>query len=160
VKIADVLPVELKTLSAAQDSRITADLLEAFGDPLFDEANVMADEIREFGVSYPATARAVLHLYMAYRAERESVQNLATQVVTSGAEVDRPHATGFPTEEVSDLLQRHLNYFAELEEGAEALARDAKIGSDSLFTDLAAYLERVKGIQVRIEQAGTMRSAL
>src|SRR5258708_25274843 len=67
VKLADVLPVDLKTLSAAQDSRVISDLLEAFGDPLFDETHVMAGDVRELAASYPGAARAVLHLYEAYR---------------------------------------------------------------------------------------------
>src|SRR5258707_3729989 len=59
VKLAEVLPVELKTLSAAQDGRVVADLLEAFGDPLFDESPVVAGELREVAVGYTTVARAL-----------------------------------------------------------------------------------------------------
>jgi predicted transcriptional regulator/transcriptional regulator with XRE-family HTH domain len=160
VKLADVLPVELKTLSAAQDGRVVADLLEAFGDSLFEDSVVVAAEVREIGVSYPSLARAVLQLYDAYRATRESAQSLAAQVLSQGGDIDRAHRSGFPTEEVSDLLQQHLNYFPELEEGAEELTRSAQLEGDSLFTGLAAYLQRKTGVEVRIEHAGRMRSAL
>jgi predicted transcriptional regulator len=77
-----------------------------------------------------------------------------------GGDVDALHQSRFPPEEVSDLLQRHLNYFPELEEGAEALTRSAGLDGDALFTGLAAHLQRVTGVEVRIEQTARMQSAL
>src|SRR5262245_40626978 len=91
VKLTEVLPVELKTLSTAQDGRVIADLLEAFGDPLFDDANVLASEVRDIAVSYPTVARAVLQMYEGYRAARESIQNLAAQVASDGGDVNLEH---------------------------------------------------------------------
>src|SRR5437016_8917401 len=58
LKLADVLPVDLKALSGAHDTQIIADLLEAFGDPLFDESPLVASEVREIAANYPAAARA------------------------------------------------------------------------------------------------------
>lgn len=159
LKLAEVVPVDLTTLSAAQGTRVEADLLEAFGDPLFDESSVMAGDVREIASNYPAAARAVLQLYEAYRASRQSVQDLAGQVASSGGDVDPAHRSRFPTEEVSDLVQQHLNYFPELEEGAEALIGGVELDRDALFSTLVAHL-RTHGIEVRIENTGPMRSAL
>src|SRR6185503_16575365 len=60
-----------------------------------------------------------------------------------------------------DLVQRHLNYFPDLERGAEALADDAHLGDpDTTFVNLSAYLQRRHGVVVRIETIGTMQGAL
>ncbi|MSO57033.1 MAG: XRE family transcriptional regulator [Acidobacteria bacterium] len=160
VELARVLPIDLKALSAAQDGRLEADLLEAFGDPLFEDAPVMAGEVRELATTYSNAARAILQLYEAYRAARESTQNLADQMVSQGGGVESVQPYRFPTEEVSDLLQLNLNYFPELEDGAESLVRETQLTGDSLFTGLAAYLQRTRGIEVRIQQTAPMQSAL
>jgi len=159
LKLTEVVPVDLKTLSAAQDTRITADLLEAFGDPLFDNASVIAGDIREIATNYPGAARAILQLYEAYRASRESVQDLAGQVASAPGDVDVAHRTRMPSEEVNDLIQQHMNYFPELEEGAEALMRGVELEREGLFSVLVAHL-KTHDVEVRIEQAAPMRSAL
>jgi transcriptional regulator with XRE-family HTH domain len=160
IKLAEILPVDLKALSTAEDGRTVAELLEVFGDPLFETLDVIANDVRELAATSPAAAQGVLRLYRAYRAARESAQSLAAKMLGDGGEVNDLHTSRFPSEEVGDLIQQHLNYFPELEHGAETLAREAHLETDTLFTDLASYLQRTKGIEVRIEQAGRMRSAL
>jgi predicted transcriptional regulator/DNA-binding XRE family transcriptional regulator len=160
VKLSEILPIELKTLSAAHDGRLIADLLEMFGDPLFENHELIAPDVRDFATTHHSVARAVLRLYEAYRGTRESAQNLAAQVLSQNGDVDELHRFRFPTEEVNDLLQRHLNYFHEIEAGAEALALSAGLESESLFNALATYLKQSKGVEVRIAQAGPMQSAL
>src|SRR4029450_3517477 len=66
------------------------------------------------------------------RGAAESAQTLALRLD------DRADLTGvdrsrLPSEEVSDLLQRHVNYFPELEESAEALRRDARLDGEDLY---------------------------
>ncbi|MBI4264484.1 MAG: DUF2083 domain-containing protein [Acidobacteria bacterium] len=159
VKLADLLPVDIKSLSAKNDERTIAELLEVFGDPLFENLDVVASDVREMATGHPVAAEAVLRLYEAYRTTRESLQNLAATVSERGAFDSAP--ARFPTEEVSDLLQRHFNYFPEIEAGADALARDARLDDrDALFSRLATYLERMHGVSVRIERASQMQGAL
>ncbi len=160
IRLTEVLPVDLKTLSPDHDGRVLGELLEAFGDPLFDELDVLAGDVREFAMNFPTAGQAVLRLYEAYRAERESAQSLGEKLLSDGEGVAPVAGSRLPTEEVSDFLQRHLNYFPELEEGAEALTRDARLESDVLFENLAEYLERELGIDVRVEQVDRMQSAL
>lgn len=160
MKLAQVLPVDLKTLAGPPGDVVVADLLEAFGDPLFDNLEVIAADLRELAYTYPTAADAVLRLYEAYRATRESLQTLAAQMLAEGAVVDDVSGSRFPTEEVSDLLQRHSNYFPELEHGAEALLKETGAGGDSLFATLTEYVRHAADAAVRIEQAGQMQSAL
>lgn len=161
VKLADVLPVDLKALSDEHDGRVTTELLEAFGDPLFDGLDLVAGEVRECATAHPSITQAVLRLYEAYRGARDSARTLAVKLSDGEATlgVDR---TRFPSEEVSDFLQRHMNYFPDLERGAEAIAGDARIEleSDALFSGLAGHLRRTLGVDVRIEQTRVMGTAL
>ena len=159
VKMADVLPIDVKALSAKNDERVVAELLEAFGDPLFENLDVIAPDVGELVSAHPVASEAILRLYEAYRDARESLASLAAKVSEQGVLSGAPPR--FPSEEVSDLLQRHSNYFPDLEAGAEALAKDARLEDrDALFAGLASYLERTHGVQVRIEQASVMKGAL
>ena len=65
-----------------------------------------------------------------------------------------------PTEEVNDLIQAHLNYFPQLEEGAEELWRKGKLEPEELYASLVRYLERQHGVQVRIARGGAERDVL
>lgn len=159
VKLAKILPVDLKTLSSEHDDRHAAELLEVLGDPLFENLDLIASDMRELAATHPAAVQAVLRLYAAYREARESAQNLAAKL--SDDDTGELAHVRFPTEEVSDLLQRHLNYFPELERGAEALAHDANLDNpDTTFANLTAYLHHNHGVTVRIEKIDAMQSAL
>ncbi len=99
----------------------------------------------------------MLSLYHAYRDVREAVDTLTSRL--SDGELPGIDGTRLPTEEVSDLLQRHMNYFPELEEGAEALWRDALLSGDDLYQSLARTLER-HGVRVEIATSPAMGGAL
>lgn len=150
IKMAQLFHVDLSAFGDEGDGRLVADLLEAFSDPLFESHDMTSVDVREMSTSSPATARAVLHLYRAYQEARESLESLATKV-RDGEEVEsiveRP---GVPSEEVSDLLQRHQNYFPELEELAGRLWVEAKLSSEEIHQGLVRWLEKTHGIEVRI----------
>ncbi|HSB20915.1 MAG TPA: short-chain fatty acyl-CoA regulator family protein [Anaeromyxobacteraceae bacterium] len=157
IRLAEVLELDLKSLSAENDARSAADLLEVFGDPLFDAHDLTAGEVREMAQASPGVARAVLALYRAFRGAREAASTLASRISEEGVTA---HDSRLPTEEVSDLLQRHLNFFPELEEGAERLWRDARLGAGNLYEDLVAWLEREHGVRVRVQHAAAMGRAV
>jgi len=157
IKLAEVLELDLKSLSAENEARSAADLLEVFGDPLFDAHDLTAGEVREMAQASPGVARAVVALYRAFRGAREAASTLASRISEEGvAGLD----SRLPTEEVSDLLQRHLNFFPDLEEGAERLWRDARLGAGNLYDDLVAFLEREHGVRVRVQHAAAMGRAV
>src|SRR5918995_1283561 len=65
VKLAEVLPVDMKALSSSHDERTITELLEVFGDVLFEHNPVIANDVREFATGAPTMARAVIRLYEA-----------------------------------------------------------------------------------------------
>lgn len=157
IKLAGVLDLDLRALSEDQHARTLADLMEVFGDPMFDPHDVTNAEVRELVTASPTAARAVVTLYQAYRAAREAADTLTAKLSDGDLEgVDSSH---LPTEEVSDLIQRHMNFFPELEEGAEALWREARLDRDYLYTSLVRHLGTL-GVEVRIARAAELGSAV
>jgi predicted transcriptional regulator/DNA-binding XRE family transcriptional regulator len=159
VRLAAVLSVDYRELSPDRASRSLTELLEVFSDPLFETTEVVAPDLRDFVSSCPSVASVLIRLYEGYRATLESAQHLAVQV--SDGEPGSEIHSRFPIEEVAELIQRHMNYFAELEDGAVALAGAISLNDENMFTGLAAYLQRTKGVTVRIahdrEMAGAFR---
>jgi predicted transcriptional regulator/DNA-binding XRE family transcriptional regulator len=157
IRLAEVLELDLKTFSAEHDARSVADLLEVFGDPIFEAHDLAAAEVREMAAASPQVARAVVALYHAFRGAREAANTLASRVAEGGVSgLD----SRLPTEEVSDLIQRHMNYFPELEEGAERLWRDGRLEPGKLYDALVAWLGRAHGVSVRVEQTAAMGRAV
>jgi predicted transcriptional regulator/transcriptional regulator with XRE-family HTH domain len=159
IKLAEVLPIDFKTLSPDHEGQMVTELLEVFGDHMFENLDVITQDVRELATVYPAVSQAIVRLYANFRLARQSTQDLAESLTEEAVSDGAPMAR-FPSEEVSDLIQRHMNYFPELEYGAENLVRDAKLDSESLFAGLVRYLKRTTGVEVRVEQTRSMQSAV
>lgn len=157
IRLAEVLDLDLKALSPEGQERLVADLMEAFGDPLFEGHDVTTAEVRELASGSPVAARAVLALYRAFRSAREASETLAATLQDGALEgLDTSH---LPTEEVSDLVQRHLNHFPALEAGAEALWREARLDPEDLQGSLVQVLDRL-GVGVRVLHTDEMGGAV
>ncbi len=159
IKMAQLFNVDLVTFGDGSDSRLVADLLEAFSDPLFENHDMTSVDVREMAISAPATGRAVLRLYRAYQEARDGLDDLATRV-HDGEDSPTLERPVVPSEEVSDLLQHHGNYFPELEATAQRLWRDAKLAHEELHQGLVRWLERVHGVEVRIDRWSHDRNVL
>jgi len=129
IKLGQILPVDLKSLAANDEARLTADLMEALGDPLFEGHALAAPDVMELATASPSVSRAVLALYQAYRGARESADMLAARL-SEGDELHAIDSSPLPSEEVSDLIQRRGNHFPELEEGAEMLWSSGLLSGD------------------------------
>lgn len=160
VKLAQLANVDLRDFANDQDARLIADLYELFADPVFEAYDLKSPDLRELAVNQPETARAVVSLYGAYQRARELNEQLATSI-SEGAETDSMDRLHLPTEEVSEFLQHHMNYFGELEAGAEQLWQSAGLQADELYPRLVQYLQREHGVSVRVlrwgEERGTLR---
>lgn len=157
--LARTFDMDLRVFAPGEDAKLVADLMEAFGDPLFEEQKLNEGEVREFVAGSPEVARAVTHLHHAYMAARTSAETIAAQVLDRQdlAGVDR---AGLAAEEVSDLIQRHVNHFPELEAEAERAWSEGKLEDQDLFEGLSQYLERTHGVTVRILKVSEMESAV
>ena len=108
----------------------------------------------------PSLARAVLALYRAYQAQRQSTESLASQIIAGQEGVSGIDRAQLPSEEVNDLLQKHNNHFLDLEQGAEELWRKARLEHGQLTAGLARYLEKSHEVQVRIARHGEAKGVL
>jgi predicted transcriptional regulator/DNA-binding XRE family transcriptional regulator len=155
IKLAHILDLDLKSLAVGEGAKLAADLAEVFGDPVFEGAAPSESELQELAAQSPDLARAVVQLHHAYTSARGSAATLAAQVLDRQdlAGIDR---AGLSAEQVTDLMQRHLYHFPDLEEAAERLWAEAKLEGEDLFVALAMWLERRHGVAVRVLQAGEM----
>ena len=159
LRLAQIFQLDLQTFGGSEeDARLSADLLEAFGDPIFERHGLTNHDLREIVASSPNVARAILTMYRSYASTRESVAALGERLSTDG--FSGAPASRLPSEEVSDLVQRHMNHFPELEEAAEALWREARLDGDDVYRGLVRYLRETHGIEVRIVRVADERKAM
>lgn len=151
IKLAQQLHVDLGSFATDEDARLVSDLVEAFADPFFEEHALSSTDVREMASSSPGAARAVLSLYRAYQATRSMTEDLSSRLTEgeNAAALERSHV---PSEEVGNLLQKHMNHFPELELGAELLWKRAHLDTDDLYSGLVRHLEREHHVSVRIDR--------
>jgi predicted transcriptional regulator len=158
IKLAQSYGVDLHAFGADDDARLVNDLMEALSDPLFDAYQLTSTDLRELAVNSPQVARAVLALYSSYKAQRESSDELASRL--DGDEAAGLDRSQLPSEEVNDLVQKHMNYFPELEEAGEELWRKARLDAEEISPGLIRWLEKQHGVHVRLARGGVERGVL
>src|SRR5882672_3228974 len=99
IRIAQQFNLDLKAFSGGDDERMVADLLEVFGDPMFERHEVTAGDVRDLVGHSPLVARALLGLYHAYQETRSSAQIL-TERLSEGQELKGIEISRPPSEEV------------------------------------------------------------
>jgi len=151
LKLAQEFNIDLNSFAASDDARTVSDLREVFSDPVFAGNEVSLADMREVASSTPSVARAVVKLYGDYRSARESAEIFAERLQQHGE--GELTSAGSPTEAVNDLLQRHGNYFPEIERAAEEFWEHAALDFEDVNAGIIAYLEREHGIEVRVVQA-------
>ncbi|BDU73287.1 helix-turn-helix domain-containing protein [Mesoterricola silvestris] len=151
ILLAHAFKVDLKSFAPQEDQRVAEDLMEAFGDPLFDSLELPASEVRELAQTCPGLARAVFFLYQSYREGRRQMDTLSDQL-SDGQGYASP-ATLLPSEAAGDFIQRSMNHFPALEAAAEALWSRAALDQDLLYTGLIEVFKGY-GVKVRVHRAG------
>jgi predicted transcriptional regulator/transcriptional regulator with XRE-family HTH domain len=162
LELARVLDVDLRTLAAGSDADLLASLTEIFSDPLFEDHPLLARDLTAFAAESPDVARAVVRLHEAYGHTRAALETLGEQVLDAQADVGSVDRTRLSSEQVSDFIQRHDNYFPALESEAERLlaAATPEGDGDDLFARLSRYLRREHGVKVRVLTVSEMRGAM
>lgn len=151
IKVAEIFGVELREFQQGGVQTLIGQLTEVFSDPVFENHEIGIQEVRELARAAPDVGRALISMYEGYQELREQMQ-------TVSARLDEVEASGvdswrLPSEEVSDFLQRHGNYFPTLEIAAETLRKKAGLPSSDLFGALRGYMESTHGIEVRFVEA-------
>jgi predicted transcriptional regulator/DNA-binding XRE family transcriptional regulator len=161
IKLAQIFGVEIHAFGGDEDARLINDLLEVFADPVFDAYQLTSNDLRDLAVNHPQVARAVLALYGKFKTQREASDELASRLEgdegDESAGIDRSQ---LPSEEVNDLLQKHMNHFADLEEGAEEFWKRARLDAEELYPGLIRCLDKQLGVHVRIARGGAERGVL
>jgi predicted transcriptional regulator len=150
IHLASSFQVDLKAFAPDSDQRLAEDLMEAFGDSLFEPLDLPAAEVRDLAHNGPAVARAVFLLYQSYREARRRMEALSNQL--SDGQGFPAASAPLPSEAAGDFIQRRMNYFSELEDAAEGLWQQAGLESEQLYAGLVGAF-RERGIQVRIHWA-------
>lgn len=146
LKLAATYKVDLDALQG-EGGGLAAQLREVFADPLLSGEIPGDQEIVEVAEAAPNAALATVKLYRAYREQAARLSDLATLLASEGREMA---ATGsrLPMDEVRQSLERRPNFFARIEDAAEALAKTFASGDDTPSA-LRAWLKTERGITVR-----------
>ena len=160
LKLARTFDVELTSLSDDEETRLHDDLMEVFGDRLFEQADLKAADVEALLETSPEVCRAVLTLYRAYHGAQDDRRALAERVTDIDAVLDT-EPSRLPSEEVSDFLQEHGNHFPDLELGADELRARAGDDTGRLLSGLTDHLRVAHGVTVEVVPAdiagGTVR---
>ncbi len=151
--LADRFQIDLATLTSASNDRLVDDLMEALADPIFEEHDVKASDVRDLVTTLPNLAEAMLSLYQAHR----QGGGLGGELGSSEKE---PALAALPSEEVTDFIQQRRNYFPELETAAETLWRENQLALHTLQQDLVRVLAQRFAVDVEIVAADRMPQVL
>ncbi len=138
LKLAQKFGLEINDLTEGDEARLAGDLMEMFSDEIFGDLDITNQDIKELAHSNPAMAKATIHLHDAYRSTTLSLNRAQPRA-------DEPLAS----EQVSDFLQRHSNYFDKLENTASRILPDIG-GTPPTQEALSAYLLNVFGYHTEI----------
>lgn len=156
LKINAVFGVDVQLFSEDEEARLISDLRDVLADPGLDE-EITLTEIREIAANMPAVGRAIVTQNRRLRQAAERADALAARLGV-GAEDSMP-AQLMPYEQVRDYFYSHHNYFAELDEAAEALFVTARLTVGDCATGLKRYLGDQLGIRVIVEPPDEFRLA-
>jgi predicted transcriptional regulator/DNA-binding Xre family transcriptional regulator len=159
LRLVRVLDVDLRAFGD-EDTQLGAALIEVFGDPLFEEQSITASEVGDLVASHPSIARAIHDLHQRYVDARTELETLGGQVLDQQSELGVSDRVRLASEQVSDLIERNLNYFPSLEERAERVWADAQLMGQDLFGQLVRYLEREHRVRVSIRTVEEMDRAV
>ena len=161
LKLGQAFDIDLQRFAEDDEGRVTAQLREVFGDPLFARSQVSDQDIRDAAQASPALGGAVIRLFGAYRDLLENTMNVAEGSGDAGAGAEGPAAalataSLSPGDAVQEFAQARSGYFPELEEAAETLWSDEGLDTDGLHEGLRAVLTDAHGLKVRIVPAHVM----
>lgn len=146
LKLASVYKIDLDALQG-EGGGLASQLREVFADPLLAGEIPGDQEIIEVAEAAPNAALGLMKLYRAYREQAARLSDLADLLAREGHETSIA-GTRLPIDEVRETLERRPNFFARIEDAAEAFSAKLGVG-DELPGALKAWLKNEHGIVAR-----------
>ena len=162
LELSRVLDIDLRVLATGADAELLSALTEIFSDPVFEDHPMTAKELIGFAEGSPEVARAVIALHRAYSSTRASIETLGERLLDYQQDLGNIDRARLSSEQVSDFIERNVNYFPALEAEAERLL--ARTGDPSageeLFGRLSRHIADAHGVRVRVLTVREMRGAV
>lgn len=149
LRLGQVFEVDLQSFAEDNEARLVVGLKEVFGDPIFEETDVSAQDIGDLAQASSPLGQAVIELYRAYRANRDDLRAVAERMADHD-KLQVLEGSVFPVQEVQDFFHTHANHFPQLESVAEELWADAGLDVGELSRGLADCLDRVHSLKVKL----------
>ena len=156
LRLAEKFKVEIGSLVADDDERLASELMEALSDPIFEEQDVKASDVRDLVATLPSIGRVLMALYRSH----VHTAGRSEMAGTAGDGAAEAGLVSLPSEEVTDLIQQRNNHFADLEKAADALWRENGLALHTLHHDLIRVLLQRYAVQVEIVPASRMPGLL
>ncbi len=162
LKLVQRFSIDIDLFNADDEPQLLSDLMEAFSDPLFDVHGIKSADLKELVNVSPVLGRALLTLYQASRGARTPSRAPDSEPYgddNAGGEIIAMPA-GMPSEEVSDFIHQHGNYFHNLELAAETLWNEHGLSLDNLYPGLVTLLAMRFAVDVAVLPTETMGGTL
>jgi hypothetical protein len=155
-KALEILGQDLEAFMGALGERRPDDLLaKLIDDPLAKTLDLDEEDVARLQAE-PKAATTIAALFNLYKNTRAQLDT-AMAKLQSG---DMPRTDYAPSDEVSDFLQAHKNFFPELEEEAEAMRRDCRLGRRVISDQLVPAVEERFGFAVKLVPPGVGSSVV
>ncbi|HZI09970.1 MAG TPA: short-chain fatty acyl-CoA regulator family protein, partial [Myxococcus sp.] len=149
-------------MSTLGEGRVDEALAKLLDEPLLKSLDIDPESLQSLSAE-PKLAGTVAALFNLYKNTRTQLENVLAQLnveertrAQGGAGTGTVPGVRFdysPFDEVSDFLEKHRNYFPELEEHAEALRRDVSMERQLTSGQLIRLLEQRFGYRVLFDSA-------
>jgi predicted transcriptional regulator/DNA-binding XRE family transcriptional regulator len=142
--------IEMETFMASLGERRAPDALaKLLDEPMFRSLGLAEEDILDFSGEPKRTATLVT-LFNLYKNTRTHLEQMATRLAEEqqAPSFDKVRLGYSPMDETTDFLQENHNYFPELEEEAQRIRVDYKLGRRILSDELIRIL---KARKVRVE---------
>lgn len=149
-KALEHLGQDLESFMSSMGERRPDDALaKLLDDPLAKTLELSEDDLARLQAE-PKAATTIAALFNLYKNTRAQLDT-AMAKLSAG---DPPRTDYAPSDEVSDFLQEHKNFFPELEEEAVRIRRGMQLGRRVISEQLAQMLEQELGYRVEMSPPG------
>src|SRR5687767_14502985 len=144
-KALSFFDVQMEEFMASLGEKRAPDALaKLLDEPLLRSLGISDEDLAEFSGEPKRTATLVA-LFNLYKNTRTQLDHVMQQLDQAAGTVSTQGKAGYsPSDEVTDFLQSHKNYFPELEEAARRIRSDGNMGRRILSDELVQVLRSHK----------------